>query len=159
MKKFAMALMGTAVALAMPMAAHAQSFSTVDSSGSVSGSGSANLEQSVNVTCDVGLSGSVSASTISITSRSVSPGDFLCIAVVPYGTWSAAVVSGDATKIDVTMGANTVANQPCYGTVRGDWDNVGKILSITSKTLPPVNPAHDTCTIHQADIYIPNLNL
>jgi hypothetical protein len=159
MKKFAMALMGTAVALAMPIAAHAQSFSTVDSSGSVSGSGSANLEQSVNVTCDVGLSGSVSPSTISISSRTISPGDFLCVAVVPFGTWSAAVVSGDATKIDVTMGANTVANQPCFGTVRGDWDNVGKILSITNKTLPPVDPTHDTCTIHQADIYIPNLNL
>ena len=159
MKKFTAALVGTIVALAMPMAAQAQSFSTVNGSGSVSGSGDADLEQSIRVLCTVSLSGPVSSSSISITSRSISPGDLSCLAVGPQGTWSANVVPGDNTKIDVTMGANTIANQPCYGTVRGDWDNVGKYLSIVGATLPPVNPAHASCTIHSADIYIPNLNL
>lgn len=159
MNKFT-ALIGTAAALAMPFAANAQTFS-----GNANGaSGSANLEQTVNVTCDVAFDGTVNTgtNTVSITSPSISPGSLSCIFVGPYGTWSASAVSGDATKIDVTMGANTVANDPCYGTVRADWDNDLKILSITEKTLPAVDqtpPVGQTCTIHSAEIYIPNLDL
>lgn len=155
MNKFT-ALIGTVAALAMPFAANAQSFS-----GNANGSsGEANLEQSLNVTCDVAFNGTVTSSTtVAISSPSISPGDFSCIFVVPQGTWSAATVPGDATKVDITMGANTIANDPCYGTVRGDWDNNGKVLTITNKTLPPIDPNGATCTIHSATIYIPNLNL
>lgn len=158
MNKFT-ALIGIVGALAMPFAANAQSFS-----GNANGSsGSANLEQTVNVTCDVAFDGTVASSTqVNITGPSVSPGALLCLAVVPYGTWRANTVPGDATKIDITMGANTVANDPCYGTVRADWDNDLKILTITEKTLPAVDqtpPVGQTCTVHSAEIYIPNLDL
>lgn len=155
MKKLSV-LIGTVAALAMPLAANAQSFS-----GNANGSaGSANLEQSINVTCDVTFNGTVTSSTtVAISSPDIAPGDFSCLFVVPQGTWSATTVSGDATKIDITMGANTVANDPCYGTVRGDWNNSSKVLTITNKTLPPVDPSGAACTIHSATISIPNLNL
>lgn len=155
MKKFT-ALIGTVAALAMPFAAQAQSFS-----GNANGSsGYAELEQSLNVTCDVTFDGTVTSSTtVAISSPDIAPGDFSCIFVVPQGTWSAATVPGDATKVDITMGANTIANDPCYGTVRGDWNNSTKVLTITNKTLPPIDPAGDICTIHDAQISIPNLNL
>ena len=155
MNKFT-ALMGTVAALAMPFAANAQSFS-----GNANGSsGYADLEQTLRVTCDVTFDGTVTSSTtVAITSPDIAMGDFNCIFVVPQGTWSAATVPGDATKVDITMGANTVANDPCYGTVRGDWDNVGKVLTITNKTLPPIDPAGDICTMHSATISFPNLDL
>ena len=100
-----------------------------------------------------------SSTTVAISSPAISPGDFNCFFVVPQGTWSAATVPGDATKVDITMGANTIANDPCYGTVRGDRNNSTKKLTITNKTLPPVDPTGNTCTIHDAEITIPNLNL
>ncbi|KGB51524.1 hypothetical protein OVY29_07540 [Sphingopyxis sp. SE2] len=155
MNKFT-ALMGTVAALAMPFAANAQSFS-----GNANGSsGYADLEQTLRVTCDVTFDGTVTSSTtVAITSPDIAPGDFSCFAVVPQGTWSAATVPGDATKVDITMGANTIANDPCYGTVRGDWNNSTKVLTITNKTLPPIDPNGNTCTIHDASISIPNLNL
>lgn len=155
MNKFT-ALMGTVAALAMPFAAHAQSFS-----GNANGSsGEATLEQTLNVTCDVTFDGTVTSSTtVAISSPAISPGDFNCLFVVPEGTWSAATVPGDATKVDITMGANTVANDPCYGIVRGNWNNSTKKLTITNQTLPPVDPNGNTCTIHDAEITIPNLNL
>ncbi|QCB55283.1 hypothetical protein E5675_13155 [Sphingopyxis sp. PAMC25046] len=155
MNKFT-ALMGTVAALAMPFAANAQSFS-----GNANGSsGYADLEQTLRVTCDVTFDGTVTSSTtIAISSPDIAMGDFNCIFVVPQGTWSAATVPGDATKVDITMGANTVANDPCYGTVRGDWNNSTKVLTITNQTLPPIDPSGNICTIHDASISIPNLNL
>jgi hypothetical protein len=155
MNKFS-AMIGAVAALAMPLAAQAQTFS-----GNANGSsGEANLEQTLNVTCDVTFDGTVtSGTTVAISSPDISPGDFNCIFVVPQGTWSASTVPGDATKIDITLGANTVANDPCFGTVRADWNNSTKVLTITEKTLPPVNSGGSTCTIHSATISIPNLNL
>src|SRR3546814_5588300 len=108
MNKFT-ALIGTVAALAMPFAANAQSFS-----GNANGSsGYADLEQTLRVTCDVTFDGTVTSSTtVAISSPDITMGDFNCLFVVPQGTWSAATVPGDATKVDITMGANTVSNDP-----------------------------------------------
>src|SRR3546814_11218198 len=113
---------GTVAARAMPFAAKAQSVS-----GNANGSsGYADREQTLRVTCDVTFDGTVTSSTtVAISSPDITMGDFNCLFVVPQGTWSAATVPGDATKVDITMGANTVSNDPCYGTVRGDRKSVG----------------------------------
>lgn len=155
MNKFT-ALIGAVAALAMPFAAPAQTFS-----GNATGSiGYVSLAKTLSLTCDVAFNGTVtSGATVAISSPSISPGDFDCIVTLPYGTWSAATVPGDATKIDVTLGLDESPSDPCYGTVRANWDNVNKYLTITNKTLPPVSPNGDTCTIYEAEIFIPNLNL
>src|SRR3546814_10440913 len=92
-------------------------------------------------------SSDVCSSDLAISSPDITMGDFNCLFVVPQGTWSAATVPGDATKVDITMGANTVSNDPCYGTVRGDWNNSTMVLTITNKTLPPIDPNGNICTI------------
>src|SRR3546814_14211959 len=133
MNKFT-ALIGTVAALAMPFAANAQSFS-----GNANGSsGYADLEQTLRVTCDVTFDGPVTSSTtVAISSPDITMGDFNCPFVVPQGTWSAATVPGADTKVDITMGATTVSNDPCSGTVRGAWINSTKASTHTKTTLPP----------------------
>jgi hypothetical protein len=155
MNKFT-ALTGTVAALAMSFATHAQTFS-----GNANGSnGYANLEKTLNLTCDIAFNGTVtSGTTVAISSPSISPGDFDCIVTLPYGTWSVATVPGDATKVDVTLGLDEGPSDPCYGTVRASWDNSAKILTITETILPPVNSGGGACTIHHMGITIPNLNL
>ena len=43
--------------------------------------------------------------------------------------------------------------------LKSNWNNSTKKLTITNQTLPPVDPNGNTCTIHDAEITIPNLNL
>lgn len=158
MGKFVAALTASVVALAMPFAARAQSFSPVGAT--VSGDGQMWISQSMDATCNFGFIGSVSSSALHISSRSMSPGgDFNCVFMTPQGIWSAATVPGDATKIDITLGFNTITNEPCYGTVRGDWDNAGKILTINGTYLWPTNAGDQPCHIRTMDIFIADLNL
>ena len=155
MKGLTKILIGSAISIAMATAASAQTMSNA----AVTGNGYAVLSQSTTLNCDVTVSADAGTTTKPISSRSITPGDASCIVVVPHGAWSMAVVPGDATKLSLTLGANTIMNEPCYGTVIGDWDNSTKILTITNKTLPPVDPTHQTCTILNAGINIPGLNV
>ena len=144
------------VALASP--SFAQSFS--HSSGSVSGSGSVVLSQTTVVTCNVSITASpLSATSAPIPTRSITPGSALCFAVGPYGSWSAAVVPGSTTSISLTIGANTVANDPCYGTVVAAWNNATSTATFSNNVLPPVNAGGRSCTIRSVSIRIPGLQI
>lgn len=158
MGKFATALTGSALALGMSFAASAQSFSPPGVT--ISGDGQMWISQSTALTCNFSFLGTVVSSALHIYSRSMSPGgDIDCILMAPQGTWSAAPVPGDATKVDITLGFNTIANQPCYGTIRGDWDNAGKTLTVNGAYLWAINPSHQPCHIRTMDIFIPDLNV
>ncbi|RZJ44668.1 MAG: hypothetical protein EON86_02890 [Brevundimonas sp.] len=145
-------------ALALASPSFAQSFSP--SSGSASGSGTVRLRQTTTVNCNVSVTASpLSPGSAPIPTRSITAGDFLCIAVAPYGAWSAAVVPGSTTSINLTIGANTVAGQPCYGTVTVAWDNTTHKATFNNNVLPPVNPAHPSCTILSGSITLPTLSI
>nr|WP_316626886.1 hypothetical protein [uncultured Brevundimonas sp.] len=143
------------VAIASPT--FAQSFSP--STGNVSGSGSVRLQQTTNVACNVSITASPGATTRPIPTRSISSGDFLCFAVAPYGSWSAAVVPGSTTSIALTIGANTVANKPCYGTVTAAWNNSTSTVTFSNNVLPAVNAGDPSCTIVSGSIRIPGLQI
>ncbi len=151
---FAAAALAT-VALASP--SFAQSFSP--STGNLSGSGVVQLQQTTNVNCNVSITASPGATSRPIPTRSISAGDFLCIAVAPYGSWSANVVPGSTTSISLTIGANTVANDPCYGTVVVAWDNATRTATFNNNVLPPVNSGGLNCTIVSGSIRIPGLQI
>lgn len=151
---FAAAALAT-VALASP--SFAQSFSP--STGNVSGSGSVRLQQTTDVTCNVSITASPGATSRAIPTRSISPGNFLCVVVAPYGAWNAAVVPGSTTTISLTIGANTVANQPCYGTVVVAWNNATNTATFNNNVLPAVTTGNPSCTIVSGSIRIPNLQI
>ncbi|WP_395945530.1 hypothetical protein [Brevundimonas sp.] len=157
MKKLSLALAAIAtVAMAAP--AFAQSFTPP--TGTKTGSGAVTLSQTTVVTCNVSLTATpFTAASVPIPTRSISPGSALCIAVVPYGAWSAAVVPGSTTLIDLTIGANTVANDPCYGTVRVAWNNATMTATFNNNTLPAVNPNGRACVIRSGSIRIPGLTI
>ena len=156
-KTLAIALTGLAT-LALASPSFAQSFNP--SSGSVSGSGSVALRQSVNVTCNVGVTLSpISANSAPIPTRSITRGSLLCAAVAPYGSWSAAPVPGSTNQIDLTIGANTVANDPCYGTVRVAYNNANSSVSFNNNVLPPVNAGGNACTLVSGTITLPGLTI
>ncbi len=157
-KKAAFIATGALALAALASPAFAQSFNP--SSGTFTGASAptVTLRQSTTVACNVALTANVtSATTATIPTRSISPGSLLCLAVVPYGTWSAATVPGDSTKIALTMGANTVANEPCYGTVIVPFS--GSTLTFSGQTLPPVNPAHRTCYLLAGAVTITGLTI
>ena len=143
------------VAIASP--SFAQSFSP--STGNVSGSGSVVLSQTTVVTCNVSITASPGATTRAIPTRSISPGDLLCFAVGPTGAWSASVVPGSTTSISLSIGANTVANQPCYGTVTVAWNNATNTATFNNNVLPPVTAGNPSCTIRSGSIRIPGLTI
>ncbi|VXB01969.1 hypothetical protein [Brevundimonas sp. G8] len=152
---FAAAAFAT-VAMASP--SFAQSFSP--SSGSVSGSGSVTLSQTVSATCNVSVTASpLSATSAPIPTRSITPGSITCLAVAPTGAWGAAVVPGSTTSIALTIGANTVANDPCYGTVVVAWNNATNTATFNNNALPPINPTGRNCTIVRGSIRIPGLQI
>ncbi len=144
------------VALASP--SFAQSFSP--SSGSVSGAGSVTLSQTTTGTCNVSITASpLSATSAPIPTRSISPNSALCFAVAPSGSWSAAVAPGSTTSIALTIGANTVANDPCYGTVVVAWNTATSTATFSNNVLPPVNAGGRSCTIRSGSIRIPGLQI
>ena len=151
---FAAAALAT-VAIASP--SFAQSFSP--STGNVSGSGSVRLQQTTDVTCNVSITASPGATSRAIPTRSISAGSFLCVVVTPYGAWNAAVVPGSTTSIALTIGANTVANQPCYGTVTVAWNNATNTATFNNNVLPAVTTGNPSCTIVSGSIRIPNLQI
>ena len=73
--------------------------------------------------------------------------------------WSAAVVPGSTTSIALTIGANTVANDPCYGTVVVAWNNATSTATFSNNVLPPVNAGGRNCTIVRGSIRIPGLQI
>lgn len=151
---FAAAVFAT-VAIASP--SFAQSFSP--SSGSVSGSGTVRLSQTTTVNCNVAITANLGATTAPIPTRSITAGDFLCIFVAPFGSWNAAVVPGSTTSISLTIGANTVAGQPCFGTTTVAWDNATSTATFNNNVLPPVTPGNPSCTIILGSIRIPGLTI
>lgn len=151
---FAAAAFAT-LALASPSLA--QSFSP--SSGTVTGSGSVRLQQTTNVNCNVSITANLGATSAAIPTRSISAGDFLCIFVAPFGTWSAGVVPGSTTSISLTIGANTVAGQPCYGTTTVAWNNATSTATFSNNVLPPVTAGNPSCTIVSGSIRIPGLTI
>lgn len=148
-----------ALALAgMASPALAQSFSPTSGTFTGASAPTVTLRQSTTVACNVGFSATVtSATTASIASPSISPGSLLCFAVVPFGTWSATTVPGNPSKIRLTMGANTVANEPCFGTV--DVAFTGSQISFAGEILPPVNPLHRSCTLVTGKVNVTGLTI
>ena len=151
---FAAAALAT-VAFASPT--FAQSFSP--STGNLSGSGSVRLQQTTDVTCNVSITASPGATTRAIPTRSISAGSFLCVVVAPYGAWSASVVPGSTSLISLTIGANTVANKPCYGTVTVAWNNTTRSATFNNNVLPAVNAGDPSCTLVSGSINIPGLQI
>lgn len=151
---FAAAAFAT-VALASP--SFAQSFSP--STGNVSGSGSVRLQQTTDVTCNVSFTASPGATERLIPTRSISAGGFLCVFVAPFGSWKANVVPGSTTSISLTIGANTVAGQPCFGTTTVAWNNLTNTATFSNNVLPPVTAGNPSCTIVSGSIVIPGLTI
>ncbi|MFC7378378.1 hypothetical protein [Brevundimonas sp. GCM10030266] len=151
----------TAAALAsLSMAApsFAQTFSP--SSGPLSGNGNVDLQQTATLNCDVDVDvASMGATSAAISFRDIYAGDFLCFVVAPYGAWSLATVPGSTDKIALTIGANTIANKPCYDTIIVDWDNVAKEITFNNNVLDPVTPGNPSCTILSGVISIPGLSI
>lgn len=151
----------TAAALAsLSMAApsFAQTFSP--SSGSLSGSGNVDLQQTATLNCDVDVDvDNMDANLAEISFRSIHAGDFLCFVVAPYGTWKLATVTGRTDQIALTIGANTIANKPCYGTIIVDWNNVSKEITFNNNVLPPVTLGDPSCNILSGSISIPGLSI
>jgi len=143
------------VAIASPSLA--QSFSP--STGNVSGSGSVRLQQTTDVTCTVSITASPGATSRAIPTRSISAGSALCFVVTPYGAWKADVIPGSTTSVSLTIGANTVANKPCYGAVTVAWNNATNTATFINNVLPAVNAGDPSCTIVSGSIRIPGLQI
>lgn len=151
----------TAAALAsltMASPTFAQTFSP--SSGPLSGSGNVDLQQTATLNCDVDVDvASMGSTSATITTRDIYAGDFLCFVVSPYGTWNLAVVPGYTDRIALTIGANTIANKPCYDTIIVAWSNVTKEITFNNDVLDPVTPGDPVCTILSGVISIPSLTI
>lgn len=125
-----------ALALAMaPLAspAVAQSFSPAPSTTTLSGL--LNLQQTVNLDCQVSVSVSINSSgQATVTSRSFSPGNPACGTVItPFGTWT---LSPDSpTQVTATVGATSFAGS-CVGPITGVWNNATSSVTFTNATVP-----------------------
>ena len=69
------------------------------------------------------------------------------------------MVPGSTSLISLTIGANTVANDPCYGTVTVAWNNATSTATFSNNVLPPVNAGGRSCTIRSGSIRIPGLQI
>lgn len=139
------------VAMASP--SHAQSFSPP--SGTLAGSGQVTLTQATTVSCTINAPfyNVVTPTYISIPSHSLSPGSLLCgVWATTYGIWSATVVPGSTTQVDLLLGFNQTA--PCYGTFRATWDNATHAATFTNVVLPGTS----NCTV-SGRITIPALTI
>lgn len=118
-------------ALASP--SNAQTFSP--SSGTVSGTGTVTLRQSLTINCALSTPTiALTPTTAAITGQSISPGSALCGAVgTTFGAWSLAVVPGSTTQVDLTFGFS--AGSSCYGTTTAQWNNVTRRITFTNAVL------------------------
>ncbi len=66
---------------------------------------------------------------------------------------------GSTTSISLTIGANTVAGQPCYGTTTVAWNNATNTATFNNNVLPPVTAGNPSCTIISGSIRIPGLTI
>ena len=152
MFKFASALTAI-VAMAAASSAGAQ---TISPTGSFTLSGSARMQQSTTANCNISGSGTNTATTGTITSRSFPSGTaFLCGPfglVQPYGAWSFRVHETDTDKVYLTVGANTVLNAPCYGEILVAFS--GSTITFNNNVLPPVNAGDPSCTIVSGSVTI-----
>lgn len=139
--------------LAAASPSQAQSFNSPAST--FDGAGSIVLAQGVTIHCDLD-SQSISlpsATTASLPSNAVSPGDFLCALATPFGTpWSLSTIPGSYTQVQMTFGFNFMS--PCYGTIIADWDPIPRTLSFSGATLP----GSSGCTVSGV-IYLPDLQI
>lgn len=84
-----------------------------------------NLSQTISINCAVSatlnVAGGAGSNTATISGASISPGNFFCGSLVfPVTPWSAASnagqnlpAGGSSALVTVTVGANTVSNDPC----------------------------------------------
>jgi len=102
------------------------------------------------------VSGSGSGSSTASLSPSISspPGSPLCgIVVFPTGTWVANTGGAGAT-VSLSIGANTIANDPCFGTVTVPVSNSGggagfNTITLNNVKLPARSGRADrVCTIN-----------
>jgi hypothetical protein len=125
----------SAIAAAVAVAAFASSASaqvfSLSPSPTVSGGtatfsgGSVTLQQTTTINCAVSavlnVAGSPGSGSGSLSSPTISAGNPFCgILVFPVTPWSAATISGQtipsapgSANVNVTVGANTIANDPC----------------------------------------------
>lgn len=139
LNKFSMVLVGT-LALAMTALASpamAQTFSPAPNTFMLTGV--LNLQQSININCDVKINVSVDAAGVatvtsqsfSATSAGTSP---LCgTAVTPFGTWT--LTPNSPTQVTSTVGATSVLGT-CVGAVLGTWDNATSTLTFINAIVP-----------------------
>lgn len=96
------------------------------SGGNITFTGSSvNLSQTVSINCAVSATlnvvGGAGSNTAPISGASISPGNFFCGSLVfPVTPWSAATnagqnvpTGGTSALVTVTVGANTISNDPC----------------------------------------------
>lgn len=125
-----------ALALAiLPIAspAMAQSFSPASSTTTLSGL--LNLQQSININCQVQINASIDAAgQATVTSRSFSPGNPLCGgAVTPFGTWT--LSPDNPTQVSATVGSTSVLGT-CSGSITGTWNNATNSVTFTNAIVP-----------------------
>lgn len=121
------AIMAAVAVAAFASSASAQVFSTTASPtvtpGSATFAGSSvTLQQTTTINCAVSATMNITGgSTASLSGVSISPGNVFCgFLVFPLTPWSASTIPGStlpsapgSTNVSVTVGANTIANDPC----------------------------------------------
>ncbi|WP_409020340.1 hypothetical protein [Brevundimonas vesicularis] len=153
MKK-SVAIVTGLLALGCASAASAQSLSPSSGTGTISSS-TVVLSQSTTASCFIGgtytltgpSGGAISPTMSGGLCNPIIPGVPNSAIVRPYGAWSFSVKSGSTTSILLTVGANTVLNKPCYGTVEVPYNSATKTLTFSGQTLPPVTAGDPICTL------------
>ena len=120
----------------------AQEFRPLNSTTTLSGT--LDLRQSQDVNCAVSVGVSIDGNgEATVTSRSFSPGTFLCGSVVnPAGTWTIDAGPGTNT-VTLNVGASSILGS-CSGTVQADWNNSTGTLTFNNVSIPG---SPDPCTI------------
>lgn len=122
------------VCVAMASPSHAQTFSP--SVGGLTGYGTITIQQAtttLNCKLATPLFNVTTPTTLDIPIRSLSPGDLPCHWVRTEGPWSAAVVPGSTTMIQLTFGFNPFAS--CYGTIIAAWSNTTQTATFNNAVL------------------------
>ena len=146
LSKFSMAMAGVlalaVTAIATPAAAANWKFAPAPSTFKLSGT--LNLEQTVNLDCQVDVHVSVNtAGEATVTNRSFSPGSPACgLLINAFGTWE--LTPNSATQVTATVGATSIAGQ-CSGSILATWNNSTQTLSFNNATVPG-NPGG--CTVN-----------